>query len=188
MQVYFIDNEEYFKRKFTFRDDKGKFYADNDERMAFYCRGVIETVRKLGWAPDVIHCQGWMTSLMPYYLKTLFNEDPVFANSKIVYSVYDNEFKEKLSKNFVAKLGLKDEWISPELSKLNNANYVDLTKFAIGMSDAVIIGSEKINDEVNDFVSSLNVPTLGYHSAEDYADAYSEFYDDLLISEPEMAQ
>ena len=188
MQVYFIDNEEYFKRKFTFRDDKGKFYADNDERMAFYCRGVIETVKKLGWAPDVIHCQGWMTSLVPYYLKTLFQDDPVFANSKVIYSVYDNGFKEKLSKGFVSKLGLKDEWITPELTQLNNATYVDLTNFAINMSDAVIYGSEKIDPEVEKTIASIDKPVLAYHTQEDFADAYSEFYDELLIGEPAMAQ
>jgi len=188
MQVYFIDNEEYFKRKFTFRDDKGKFYGDNDERMAFYCRGVIETVKKLGWAPDVIHCQGWMTSLMPYYLKTLFNDDPIFANSKVVYSVYENGFKEKLSKDFVDKLGLKDEWITPELTQLNNANYVDLTNFAINMSDAVIYGSEKIDPEIEKTIAAIDKPVLGFQSLEDYADAYSDFYDELLIGEPALAQ
>ena len=125
---------------------------------------------------------------MPYYLKTLFNDDPIFANSKVVYSVYENGFKEKLSKDFVDKLGLKDEWITPELTQLNNANYVDLTNFAINMSDAVIYGSEKIDPEIEKTIATIDKPVLGFQSLEDYADAYSDFYDELLIGEPALAQ
>ena len=79
MQVYFIDNEDYFNRKAIVTDKNGNIFADSDERMIFYCRGVIETVRKLGWAPHIIHCQGWMTSLVPMYLKRSFGDDPLFA-------------------------------------------------------------------------------------------------------------
>jgi len=61
MQVYFIDNQEYFERKYTLVDKKGVHFADNDERSIFFCRGVIETVKKLGWAPDVVHLHGWFT-------------------------------------------------------------------------------------------------------------------------------
>src|SRR5258708_12675686 len=89
MQVYFIDNEEYFQRKFVFRDGKKKFYKDNEDRAIFFCRGVLETVKKLGWAPDIVHCHGWMTSLIPLYIKTIYKDHPLFRNSRVVYSLYN---------------------------------------------------------------------------------------------------
>ena len=97
MQVYFIDNEEFFPRRQMFHDFDGKLLENNDERMIFYCKGVIETVRKLGWAPDIIHCQGWFTALVPMYIKKLYSEDPLFENTKVIYSVFDNGYKGKLS-------------------------------------------------------------------------------------------
>jgi starch synthase len=86
MQVYFIDNENYFQRKADLTDKSGKFFKDNDERSIFFCRGVLETVRKLGWAPDIIHCHGWFTSLLPLYVKKFYNDDPHFADAKVVFS------------------------------------------------------------------------------------------------------
>ena len=100
MQVYFIDNEEYFQRKQTFRDADNKFFADNDDRSIFFCRGVLETVKKLGWAPDIIHCHGWMTALLPLFIKTSYKDDPMFHNSKVVYSLYNDEFEESFNANF----------------------------------------------------------------------------------------
>src|SRR6056300_932507 len=96
MQVYFLDNEDYFHRKSVYGDDENEFFEDNDERTIFFCKGALETVKKLGWYPDIIHCSGWMTSLIPLYLKTLYKDEPVFSNAKIVYSVYENDFKEDL--------------------------------------------------------------------------------------------
>jgi len=186
MQVYFIDNEEYFQRKTIFSDEKGKFHKDNDERMIFFARGVIETVKKLGWAPDIVHCHGWMTSLLPYYLKHAFNEDPVFSNSKVVYSVYNDDFSETLGKNFTAKIRINesDGDISADLSV---ASFTDLSKFAVDVADAVIFGSDKINSDVKKHIKKANKPTLEYQSGENYADAYSEFYDELLMGEAVMA-
>src|SRR5688500_16797856 len=100
LQVYFLDNEELFERKAVFRDKHKKFFPDNEDRMIFFCRGVIETIRKFGWPPHIIHCHGWMTSLIPYYLKTQYKDDPVFRNTKVIYSVYENDFVESLSKEF----------------------------------------------------------------------------------------
>src|SRR6185295_1657293 len=104
MQVYFIDNEEYFQRKMVFRDAKETFFKDNDDRMLFFCRGVIETVKKLGWPPDVIHCHGWMTSLIPFLIKTAYKEEPLFAESKIVYSTYYHDLDEAFSANLAKKM------------------------------------------------------------------------------------
>jgi starch synthase len=92
MQIYFIDNEDYFQRKHTFYDKNNKFFPDNDERVIFYSRGVIETVKKLGWGPDIIHCHGWMTSLVPLYIKKAFYENPLFTDTKVIISLYDDDF------------------------------------------------------------------------------------------------
>jgi len=183
MQVYFIDNEEFFKRKAVFADERGKFYKDNDERMIFFCRGVIETVKKLGWAPDIVHCHGWMTSLMPYYLKKVFSEDPVFSNSRVVYSVYDNGFPDPMNKNLTGKLEAKDTSLTA-FSYLDNPTFDNLNKFAMEMSDAVIVGSEKISSELQKYIKQIDKPVLDYQPEEMYADKYSELYDELMQGEP----
>ena len=186
MQVYFIDNEEYFQRKTTFRDERGKFHKDNDERMIFFCRGVLETVKKLGWAPDIVHCHGWMTSLMPYYLKKVYNDDPVFANTRVVYSVYDEGFSEVMDKNLAAKLEAEESF-QEQLQVLKEPTFDNLNQFAIDLADGVIVGSEKINAASQKAVKGAQRKTLDYHSMETFADAYSDFYDELLQAEPVLA-
>ena len=186
MQVYFIDNEEYFQRKTTFRDERGKFHKDNDERMIFFCRGVLETVKKLGWAPDIIHCHGWMTSLLPYYLKKVYNDEPVFANTRIVYSVYDEGFTESLDKRLTVKLEAGEDF-AEHLKVLDDPTFDNLNKFAIAMADGVIAGSEKVNTAAEKAMKQTDKMILGYQSLETYADAYSDFYDELLESNPVLA-
>ena len=106
MQVYFIDNEEYFQRKSTIRDTDETFFDDNDDRTIFFGRGVLETVKKLGWSPDIIHCHGWMTALIPMLIKTSYKDDPMFHNSKVVYSLYNDSFTESFNKDFSKKIRL----------------------------------------------------------------------------------
>lgn len=179
LQVYFIDNEDYFQRKISFRDKNGKFQIDNDERAIFYARGVLETVKKLGWAPDIVHCHGWFTSLVPMYLKKIFNENPLFSDAKIVYSLYNDGFEEKLEKDFPEKLlmeGLKKE----DLSHYIQHDYVGLCKSAIDYSDAVIISESEINAELEEYVKNLDIPVLPYYDLEEMADKYNELYNNLL--------
>ena len=125
MQVYFIDNEEYFKRRGTVRDEKDKLFKDNDERMIFFTKGVIETVKKLNWSPDIIHLHGWFTSLFPLYLKTYYKDEPLFAESKIVTSVYSKDFDGLLSKTIQKKVSF-DQIPSEEIQLLKTANYENL--------------------------------------------------------------
>jgi starch synthase len=187
MQVYFIDNEEYFQRKHILHDKKDTFFADNDERAIFFCRGVLETVKKLGWAPDIVHCHGWFTSLVPLYLKKAFKEDPIFANAKVVFSIYDNEFAGTLDENYAKKLKL--EGVSEvDLEVLKKPTFVNLNKSAIEMSDAIIVGSEKISPEIEQYLKETNKPVLQYQPADKYIDAYSAFYDDILEMVPAMAE
>lgn len=179
MQVYFIDNEDYFQRKHTLQDEDGNYFEDNDERAIFFARGVLETVKKLRWAPDIIHCHGWFTGLIPLYIKKAYNEDPLFANSKIVYSAYNDEFNTPLNKEFKHKL-LYENITKNDVKILNDPTYVNLSKLAVDMSDATIIGSETINPELSSYIKNSDKPYLDYQSDEEYIEAYSNFYDKIL--------
>ncbi len=182
MQIYFIDNEDYFQRKYTLTDKNNIFFKDNDEREIFYSRGVLETVKKLGWGPDIVHCHGWMTSLVPLYIKRAYKDNPLFTETKVICSIYDDDFIETMSKNFLNKVKL--DGITPkDLKHYKTPNYVNMMKAAIDFSDGVIIGSQNINHELAKYLNEVDKPVLGYHSMETYIDAYSEFYDEILINQ-----
>lgn len=181
MQIYFIDNEDFFQRKFTLADDDENEFEDNDERSIFFVRGVMETVKKLRWVPDLIHCHGWFTALTPLYIKKHYNEDPCFKNSKIVYSVYDDDFQTPFRDTFPEKLkieGVTDEDI---LSVSKETGFESLSKLAIDFSDGVIQGSEKVNQAVIDYAKQKEgLHFLSYQPQETYMDAFNEFYDKIL--------
>lgn len=183
MQIYFIDNEDYFHRKSVLRDKNDHFFEDNDERAVFYGRGVIETVKKLGWAPSVIHCHGWISSLVPFYVKTAYRENPIFSDAKIIFSIYDDHFSEKLSNDFHEKICM--EGVSEEHLKLfSSFDYRGLMKGIIDLSDALILGSPEIDPVVMDYLIGTGKPYLGYQSTENYIDAYDEFYEEVLNNVP----
>lgn len=181
MQVYFIDNDDYFHRKNTIADEDGNEYEDNDERTIFFVRGVMETVKKLRWTPDVIHCQGWMTALAPLYIKQAYNQDPFFKNSKVVYSVFDDEFKNPFRDLFAERLlleGIETKHVFQVKDKV--IDYVALSKLAIDFSDGVIQSSQQVNQNIVDYVKEKDMKFLPYVSDEDYADDYVRFYDSLI--------
>lgn len=185
MQVYFIDNEDYFSRKAMVTDKNGSIFPDTDERIIFFCRGVIETSRKLGWAPHIVHCSGWMTSLVPMYLKKSFADDPLFAETRIVYSIFDDEFKGTLNKELAGKAFF--EGIGKEdVKHLKVPNYSALIKTAIDFSDAIIKVVDKANPEIEKYLKKCGKPVLE-HPGEDYIDMYNDFYDAVLEEEPAMA-
>jgi starch synthase len=181
IQVYFIDNEDYFKRKQIDRDDDGSFFDDNGERAIFFARGVLETVKKLRWAPDIIHCQGWITQILPLYLKKAYKDDPIFASSKIVLSLYD-DMPEKFSGN-LAELALYKDIRPEDIPLLNDPTGINLAKTAAQYSDGVIIGSENVDSGLAEYCRSLSIPVLSYDagSMEDgtYIDAYNSFYEQV---------
>ncbi|MBK9639495.1 MAG: glycogen/starch synthase [Bacteroidetes bacterium] len=187
MQVYFIDNEEYFQRKCTIRDTDETFFADNDDRTIFFGRGVLETVKKLGWSPDIIHCHGWMTALIPLLIKTSYKEDPMFRNSKVVYSLYNDSFTESFNKDFGKKI-LMDGLSSEDVKGLEDPNYVNLTKLAMHYSDAVMKSSTTLHDEIETTFKSLSKPTLDYKSPEEYIEAYDNFYDEAMLEDSVLAE
>ena len=183
MQVYFIDNEDYFKRKATLTDEDGELFPDNDERAIFFAKGVIETVKKLNWAPDIIHVHGWLASLLPLYLKNYYGNDPLFEESKIVTSIYNQSFEGALDDEMIEKLqydALDDE----ALEEFEDPTYVNLMKSAIKYSDAIIKGSEELDSEIDEYIDGqVDKPILKYYSPEEFADAYEEFYLDQVLNE-----
>ncbi|MDH8701884.1 starch synthase [Dysgonomonadaceae bacterium PH5-43] len=181
MQIYFIDNEDFFNRKYLLTDDKGKEFEDNDERSIFYVRGVMETVKKLRWCPDLIHCHGWMTALAPLYIKKHYNEDPYFKNSKVVYSLYDDDFTQPLRERFSEKLLI--DGVSPsdvEVIK-DKADFESLSKLAIDYSDGIIQSSKDVNQAIKDYAQQKGLPFLDYQPEDIYMDKFNEFYDQLLV-------
>ena len=182
MQVYFIDNDEYFKRKAIFTDEDDQLFDDNDERAIFFAKGVIETVKKLNWAPDIIHIHGWMASLLPLYLKEFYKEEPLFSESKIVTSIYDNDFKGTLNTSLVDKVKF-DKIDSEKTAIIKTPNHTNILKSAIENSDAIIKGSESISDELNSFIEKNNIPVLDYQSEETLTEAYLNFYANDVLAE-----
>ena len=182
MQVYFIDNEDFFPKKTFMNDLDGTFFDFHDERAIFFCRGVLETVRKLGWAPDVVHCQGWMSALVPMYLKRAFAEDPIFENTKVVYSLYNQEIDGNLSNEMSQKsrvAGVSEE----DTAVIDEASILNLHKLAITFADAVIVGSEKLDKELESHIQKSDKQTLEYQSEDSYIAAYNALYDELLEEE-----
>jgi starch synthase len=176
MQVYFIDNEEYFKRKSVYTDEKGKLFEDNDERAIFFAKGVVETVKKLKWAPDIIHVHGWMASLLPLYLKEYYKNDPLFVESKIITSAFNyEEYDITNKKEFVKKIKF-DLIPDSKLIPLENGTENSLLKIAIENSDAIIKGSEELSSDITAYIENLDVPVLDFQPQDDFSEAYINFY------------
>jgi len=180
IQVYFLDNEDLFKEKTAFYDDKQNFYKDNAEKMVFFCKGMVEIVKKFGWAPDIIHCHGWMTSLIPLYIKMAYKDEPVFKNAKVVYSVYENSFKESFENQLADLVGIHNAINKEHLAVFKKADDAGMQIGAMSFADAVIKGSGKIDKEI---IKELNnnakdFPVLEYKS--EFLEPYHDLYTSLL--------
>ncbi len=179
MQVYFIDNEDYFQRKHIITDEKGQFFEDNDERAIFFARGVFETVKKLRWAPDLIYCQGWFTSLVPLYLKKEYADDPIFAHSKVVFSTSNDVFEGNLQKDFHKKI-LTENISTKDVSLVKEPTHTNVNKLAFYYSDGIIFNNKDIEQELKEYAKKLEKPILEYTNKEEYIDNYSEFFDQIM--------
>jgi len=179
LQVYFLDNDEFFKRKFVFDDEDEKPFSDNEDRTVFFCKSVMETVKKFGWPPDIIHCHGWMTSLVPLYLKKVYKDDPVFQKSKLIYSPYKNDYQKHFTKRFL------------EIASINNLDEKDLSDFKKGSNltldvggvvhaDAIISGSNNISANVVKAIDSVSVPKLEFLEEDEMLKACVEMYKSLM--------
>ena len=176
MQVYFIDNDDYFQNRLMTEDENGNEYSDNDERAIFFGRGVLETVKKFSWCPDVIHCHGWITSLVPLYIKSAYREEPSFRDSKVVFSIYGSDFKTPLDESLINKLLCKDMAASLVEDVKTPITYEELTKLAIRYSDGIILNSPDIPESLVSYAKELGKEILPYQ-AEGYAEACNEFYE-----------
>lgn len=179
LQVYFLDNEDLFRRKHIFHDERDKWFPDNDLRTIFFCKGALETVKKFGWPPDVIHCSGWMTALIPAYLKTVYKKEPVFAHSKIVYTIGQNTFKEKLGPDFIKKALIHASLKEKDLEVFREGTNTALFRGGACYADAITFGAEKIDKKLADeFAKVRGKKTLPYNDEGDLTD-YLQLYSDL---------
>ncbi len=189
MQVYFIDNQDFFQRKAIFHDTKKKFFKDNEDRMVFFCRGVLETVKKLGWSPDVIHCHGWMTSLIPFFVKTSYKEEPMFRNSRVVYSSYLQDMDQSFSTNFTKKL--KMDGVTAEDMKLyKDTSMEGIHLAAMKLSDGIVRGCETKSTAIDNYLKKAGKPMMSFQPFDEsgsFINACNEFYDEVLQQEPALA-
>lgn len=181
MQIYFIDNDDYFHKRSMICDDNGEEYDDNGERAIFYARGVLETVKKLRWVPDVIHCHGWITALAPLYIKKAFADEPSFTNAKVVYSASSPEFKKDLGLHFADCIPFKEAQ-KEDFAELytDHFGYDELTKLAVKFSDGVILDDPNVSDEIKAYAGECGKPLLPYQEGDAYKDAYNEFYEKVM--------
>ena len=181
IQIYFIDNEDFFSRRAVVTDENGAEFEDNDERMVFFARGVLETVKKLRWTPDIVHCHGWFSSIAPLYLRKVFNNDPIFRDVKIVSSLYEDRFTTPLNdqlRNKIEGEGIVDE----NISIIDNPSYENLYRFVMSQVDGVIAGSAAVDTKLLDEARAAGKKVLEYVSPEEevFYDNYARFYDDLF--------
>jgi starch synthase len=182
LQVYFLDNEDYFQRKSVLTDpENNAFYEDNDERAIFFCKGVIETVKKLGWQPDIIHCHDWMTGFIPLYLKTHYREDPMFRDTKVVFTLYNNGFDTSLAKDYLSKTNIEN--LAPVTSTgFNEPSYLGVCKGGIEMADVATIGATGIDSKLEEFIESTQQDKYFFDGddRDTYVEGYHKLYTTIL--------
>ncbi len=180
LQVYFLDNEDYFKRKFLFEDENGKPFPDNGERGVFFAKGALEIVKKFGWVPDIIHCHGWMSALVPFYLKTVYKDEPLFREAKIVFSAYETPaYAAEFADDYKAKVAI-DELTEADLDVFMNDGRFCLLKGAVEYADAVIDSGANFPEEVAERLKQSGKPVLEFTDVEEGFDKIVSFYESLV--------
>lgn len=179
LQVYFLDNEDFFKRKQIFHDEQDKWFDDNDLRTIFFCKGALETVKKFGWPPDIIHCSGWMTGLIPMYIKTAYKREPVFGHSHIIYTIGENTFKEKLGSTFLSRVISNTNIKEKEAEVVKDANNTALFRAGATYADAITFGAQKVDKKLAEEFAKVKgkkvLPFTGWDTdLTEYLDLYNE--------------
>ena len=177
VQVYFIDNDDYFSKRQMVADEQGEDYPDNGERAIFFARGVLETVKKLRWVPDIIHCQGWMSAVVPLYVKTAYADEPSFANTKVVTSLFAKNLQSDLGTTFKEFLPFREANSKLFEAYNDNFDFDELGKLAIDYSDGIIQAEPEVNDLLLAYAKEKNLPLLPWQ--EDFADGYEAFYNQI---------
>ncbi|HMU10300.1 MAG TPA: glycogen/starch synthase [Ferruginibacter sp.] len=179
LQIYFLDNEDFFKRKSIFHDEKENWFDDNGLRTVLFCKGALETVKKFGWPPDIIHCSGWMTGLIPMFIKNAYKKEPVFSNSKIVYTIGQQTFKEKLGSDFLKIASINDHITKKELEPFKDANNLAMFRGGAAYADAITFGADKVDKKLVDQFSKVKgKKVIRYDEESDLTD-YLQLYADL---------
>lgn len=184
MQVYFLDNEEFFKRKFVFEDEEGKPFEDNQDRMVFFCKGVMETVKKFGWAPDIIHCHGPMTSLVPLFQKKVYHNDPIFEDAKVVFSVYNNDLESTFNKRFLDIATIND-LEEKDVAEYTEGDNIKLNHGGISYADGLVLGSSDLSSDVMDKVNASGLEIQQFMDVEEQLQTTIDFYNSLIGEEEE---
>lgn len=187
MQVYFLDNDEYFQRKKIFRDESGKFYDDNHERSLFFCKGALETVKKLGWSPDVVHCHGWFTAMIPLYIKKVYNDDPTFKDTKVLYSLFNEDVdfgKDSLAPKY-GEMAAQEDVSAADAAVYGSGSYADVYKGALTYTDVVILADDNVDKDVLQFVEQQKMRVFKPESAQDY-EGFSALYEEFASEELEV--
>ncbi len=179
LQVYFLDNDDFFKRKSIFTDENEKWFDDNGLRTVLFCKGALETVKKFGWPPDVIHCSGWMTGLIPMFVKAAYKKEPVFSNSKVVFTIGQNTFKEKLGSDFLKLITINDHVTSKELDFFKDNNNVAMFKGGASFADAITFGADNVDKKLVDEFSKVKGKKILKYDAESDLTDYLQLYADL---------
>ena len=177
VQVYFIDNDDYFSKRQMEKDELGNDYPDNGERAIFFARGVLETVKKLRWVPDIIHCQGWMSAVVPLYIKTAYHDEPSFADTKVITSLFPSNIQKEMGKNFKQCVEFRETKAAMLSDYDDNFDFLELGKLAIDYSDGVVLADSDVDPALIKYANEKNVPLLDY--IEDFGDAYESFYDQI---------
>ena len=180
IQIYFIDNDDYFSRKATFTDESGEEFADNDERAIFFARGVLETVKKLNWSPTVVHCMGWMSAVMPIYLKRIFHDEPLFKDVKVVVSLADDKFVKPFNAEFNQRV-IKEGANDAKLEELTHPSYENLYRFVIDYADGVVVASANADKTLVEYARQSGKPMLEWEDPQsaEFFDNYNRFYENL---------
>ena len=179
LQVYFLDNEDFFKRKSIFTDENEKWFDDNGLRTVLFCKGALETVKKFGWPPDIIHCSGWMTGLIPMFIRTAYKKEPVFSHSKIVYTIGQSTFKEKMGADFLKLVTINDNITKKDLEIFKDMNNNAMFRAGAHYADAITFGAEKVDKKlVDEFSKVKGKKVLKYNAESDLTD-YLQLYADL---------
>ena len=183
IQVYFIDNDDYFQKRKMEENEDGEEYTDNGERAIFFARGVLETVKKLRWSPDLIVCQGWMSAVVPLYVKTAYHDEPWFSNSKVVTSLFTKQLKNDLGTKFKHCLEYREAKDDLLVNYKDDFDFLELGKLAIDYSDGIVEAGKEVNTTLMEYAKSKGLPLMSYPGEESYAEAYNDFYNSILATE-----
>lgn len=183
LQIYFLDNEDYFKRKSIFTDEEDNWFEDNGLRTVLFCKGALETVKKFGWPPDIIHCSGWMTGLIPMMIRSAYKKEPVFSNSKIIYTIGEPTFKDKLGEDFLKLAAINDNVTKKELEPFKDANNQAMFRGGACYADAVTFGAEETDKKLSAEIAKAKGKKILKYNAESDLTEYLQLYTDLANQE-----